>query len=195
MKPTFFATPALFRAWLRAHHGKSKELLVGFRTLSSGKPSLTWPQSVDEALCYGWIDGVRKRIDENAYTIRFTPRRAGGIWSAVNVKRARELIAQERMHSAGLQAFEARRANPSGAYSYETRPSELPALYAKTLAQKVRAQRFFDAQPPSYRRAAIWWVVSAKQETTRLKRLKTLVEHCKSSQRLPQFSPRRASRD
>ena len=121
MKPRFFATPADFRAWLARNHGRAGELLVGFHRRDSGRPSITWPQSVDEALCFGWIDGVRRRIDDRRYTIRFTPRRRGSIWSAVNIKRAQELQNLGRMAPAGLAAFEARRDDRSAIYSYEQR--------------------------------------------------------------------------
>src|SRR6186997_290662 len=121
MKPTFFATPAEFRAWFEANHQSAKELLVGFYKRGSGKPGITWPESVDQALCFGWIDGVRKSVDEDSYTIRFTPRRRGSIWSAVNIKRANELKAAGLFQSAGIAAFAARRENKSGIYAYEQR--------------------------------------------------------------------------
>src|ERR1700755_363137 len=143
MQPRFFANPALFRAWLNTHHGTAAELLVGFHKVGSGKASMSWPQAVDEALCFGWIDGVRKRIDANAYTIRFTPRRTGSIWSAVNLRRAAALIAQKRMQSAGRSAYETRRMGRSGIYSYETRPHKLPEPHGGRLARSKKAQRFF----------------------------------------------------
>src|SRR5919205_1152453 len=124
MTPHFFKTPAAFRKWLAANHDKSKELWVGYYKKGSGKPSITWPESVDEALCFGWIDGIRKSIDDESYTIRFTPRRPRSIWSAVNVKRARELMETGRMHPAGLKAFEERVSERSGIYSYEQRRQE-----------------------------------------------------------------------
>ena len=191
MRPKFFRTTAEFRQWLQRHHGTAKELLVGFYKKSSGKPSITWPESVDEALCYGWIDGIRKRVDEERYTIRFTPRRAGSIWSAVNTGRARTLAAQGRMTPAGLSAFEARRPNRSGRYSYEQRPQELTAPYARMLARNAAARKFFLAQTPSYRRAATWWVLSARTEATRLRRAQTLVQLSAKAQLIPQFVRRR----
>src|SRR5262249_53565808 len=131
MKPTFFRTPAAFRAWLEKHHAKADVLLVGFYKVGSGKPSITWPESVDEALCFGWIDGVRKSIDDVSYTIRFTPRKQGSIWSSVNIRRAQVLIDERRMQAAGLRAYEAKKENKSGIYSYEQRSVELPAAYAR----------------------------------------------------------------
>jgi uncharacterized protein YdeI (YjbR/CyaY-like superfamily) len=191
MKPRFFRTAADFRTWLQRHHATAAELLVGFYKRSSGKPSITWPESVDEALCYGWIDGLRRRVDETSYTIRFTPRRTGSIWSAVNTRRARTLAAQQRMTPAGLQALAAHRPNRSGRYSYEQRPQELTAPYAGMLARNAAARKFFLAQIPSYRRAATWWVLSARAEATRPKRAHTLVELSAKKQLIPQFIRRR----
>ena len=176
MKPTFFHSPEAFRKWLARHCESEQELLVGFYKTGSGKPSITWPQSVDEALCFGWIDGVRKRIDAVSYTIRFTPRRSTSIWSAVNIKRVAVLTEQGRMTPRGLQAFAGRRENKSGIYSYEQRPAKLMEPYAGMLAKKPAARKFFTKQVPSYQRAAIWWVISARKEETRLKRAQTLIE-------------------
>lgn len=193
-KPKFFRTPAAFRAWLEKRHADADELLVGFRKKGTGKPSLTWPESVDEALCFGWIDGIRRRLDDESYTIRFTPRRPGSIWSAVNIARAEALIADGRMRPAGLAAYEARRENRAGIYSYEQRPAELPEPFAKLLKRNAAAWRFFTAQPPSYRKAVCWWVVSAKKEETRLRRLDKLAEHSARGERLPQTMPQRSGR-
>jgi uncharacterized protein YdeI (YjbR/CyaY-like superfamily) len=187
MKPKLFRTAADFRTWLQRHHGTARELLVGFYKKSSGKPSLTWPESVDEALCYGWIDGIRKRVDEASYTIRFTPRRAGSIWSAVNTRRARTLAVQRRMAPAGLKAFAARRPNRSGRYSYEQRPQELTAPYARMLSRNPAARKFFLAQAPGYQRAVTWWVLGAKKEETRLKRARALIELSARGKQIPQF--------
>jgi uncharacterized protein YdeI (YjbR/CyaY-like superfamily) len=178
VEPTFFAAPDDFRRWLEAHHADRSELLVGFYKVGSGRHSLTWPQSVDEALSFGWIDGVRRRLDDVTYTIRFTPRKATSTWSAVNIKRARELIAEGRMQPAGLAAFEARREDRSGTYSYENRPHELGPVYEPEIRSNRAAWTFFSAQPPSYQRAAIWWVISAKKEETRRRRLAQLIEDC-----------------
>ena len=193
MKPTYFATPAHLRKWLEGNHARARELWVGYFKKSSGKPSVTWPESVDEALCVGWIDGIRKSVDEDRYMIRFTPRRQNSIWSAVNVERARVLANEGRMSPAGLDAFRARRENRVGIYSYEQRRDRLEEPYAGILARNNRARRFFDAQPSSYRKAAGWWVVSAKKEETRLDRLRRLIEASKRGLRISQFerpSPR-----
>lgn len=184
MTPEFFRTPAAFRKWLLAHHATKKELWVGFYKKHSGKPSITWPESVDEALCFGWIDGIRKRIDEDSYKIRFSPRKPTSIWSSINTKRAGELIKQRLMQPAGLKAFKARRENRSGIYAYEQRSSELVEPYAATLKRNKTAWKFFQAQPPSYRKVINWWIVSARQEETRLRRLSKLIEESAAGRRL-----------
>jgi uncharacterized protein YdeI (YjbR/CyaY-like superfamily) len=177
MKPVFFTTPAKFRAWLEKHHDSAQELLVGFHKKGSGKQSITWPESVDQALCFGWIDGVRRSIDATSYSIRFTPRRSRSIWSAVNIRRAEELIQQGLMRPAGQRAFEDRMEDRSGIYSYEQRQSaELDPAYERRFRDNERAWAFFQAQAPGYRKAAVYWVVSAKKEETRERRLATLIE-------------------
>ena len=177
MKPKFFPTPAAWREWLERYHDQKQELLVGFHKRSSGQPSITWPESVDQALCFGWIDGVRRTIDENSYTIRFTPRKTQSTWSAVNIRRVEELTRQGLMHPAGSEAFERRTANRSAIYAFEQR--ERPEFTEEQLkrfqANRV-AWKFFEAKPPWYRRTATWWVVSAKRPDTREKRLSTLIE-------------------
>jgi uncharacterized protein YdeI (YjbR/CyaY-like superfamily) len=188
MEPTFFATPAHFRKWLDKYAGKKTELLVGFHKVGSGKASITWPESVDEALCHGWIDGVRKRIDEVSYTIRFSPRKARSIWSAVNIKRMQVLTEGGRVKAAGLKAFAAREENRSGIYSYEQRLVELPDDYGEKLQRNPQAAAFFAAQPPSYRKAVVWWVVCAKQEVTRQKRLDQLIADSAREQRIAQLT-------
>ena len=193
MTPTFFRTPEEFRAWLKDNHGGAAELLVGFHKKASGQPSISWPESVDEALCFGWIDGVRHGIDDVSYTIRFTPRRPGSIWSAVNVRRARTLIAGGRMGAAGIAAFEARSEDRTGQYSYEQRPDELIEPYAGMLARHAPAHRFFAHQTPSYRRAAIWWVISAKKEETRWERMQKLIELSSQGRQIPQFPSARTA--
>jgi len=182
--PRFFRTPSDFRAWLNKNHAAAAELWVGFYRKSSGKPSITWPESVDEALCFGWIDGIRKRVDEVSYIIRFTPRRQGSIWSAINIRRAGELQKQKRMRAAGLKAFAERVEYRSGIYSYEKRPAELPRQSAKLLKKNKAAWDFFRTQPPSYRKMASWWIVSAKKEETRLQRVKKLIAASAKGQRL-----------
>jgi uncharacterized protein YdeI (YjbR/CyaY-like superfamily) len=185
--PRYFPSAAAFALWLRAHHTKATELWVGFHKVGSGRPSLTWPESVDEALCVGWIDGLRKRVDATRYMIRFTPRRPAGNWSAVNVRRVQALVAAGRMRPAGLEAFAARRTDRVGVYSFEQRPAGLPAPYERRLRRDRAAWAFFRACPPSYRRAATWWVVSAKQEATRLRRLEQLIHHSAHERAVPQF--------
>jgi len=170
----FFKTPADFRKWLEANHGKARELWVGFHK-KGGKPSITWPESVQEALAFGWIDGIRKSVDESSYTIRFSPRRASSVWSAINIRIAKELIAEGRMRAAGLRAFEARKENRSGVYSYENRPETLPSAYEKRLRKNPAAWKAFQERPPGYRRTVTWWVLSAKKEETRLSRLDQLI--------------------
>jgi uncharacterized protein YdeI (YjbR/CyaY-like superfamily) len=186
-KPTFFPTPAAFRRWLEHHHARADALLVGFYKIGSGKPSMTWPESVDQALCFGWIDGVRKRVDDHRYTIRFTPRKASSVWSSINIRRVQILVEQGRMQPAGLKAFEARKENKSGIYSYEQRSVELVEPYRKLLKKNRVAWNFFEAQPASYRKAISWWVISAKKEETRLKRLERLMAYSVRGEWLPEF--------
>jgi len=183
VNPKFFTTPSAFRKWLAANHTKSKELWVGFYKKTSVKPSITWPESV-EALCFGWIDGIRKNIDEESYMIRFTPRKPTSIWSAVNIRNAEKLIEQKRMEPAGLKAYQARKENRSGIYSYEQRSPELVEPYLGKLKRNKAAWKFFQAQPPSYRKVMNWWVVSAKQEVTRLKRLEQLIKESAQRRRM-----------
>ena len=194
MKILFFKAPADLRKWFGAHHESASEVLVGFYKKDSGKRSVTWPESVDEALCVGWIDGIRKRIDDVSYSIRFTPRKPRSIWSAVNIKRAQELLDQGLMKPAGLKAYQARQENRSGIYSYEQRNVDLPDPYARQLKRNSGAWKFFRAQRASYRKAANWWVLSAKKEETRLKRLKELIEHSAHGRWLPQYLPKKKSK-
>lgn len=176
MKPKFFKSPPDFRKWLAKNHTSASELLVGFYKKDSGKPSITWPESVDQALCFGWIDGIRRRIDDVSYSIRFTPRKKISTWSVVNIKRAQELIEEGLMQGSGLKAFEARKEYRSGIYSYEQRSPELPPEYHKLLKKNRAALEFLDGQSASYRKAANWYVLSAKREETRLKRLNHVIE-------------------
>ena len=184
MNPRFFPTPAAFRKWLAANHAKSQELWVGFYKKGSGKPSIDWPQSVDEALCFGWIDGIRKSIDEESFKIRFTPRRPGSIWSAVNMRNVERLIKDQRMQPAGMKAWEARKEYRSGIYAYEQRPQELVEPYATKFKKNKTAWKFFLAQPAGYRKLMTWYIVSAKQEETRLKRLERLIEESAQGKRI-----------
>jgi uncharacterized protein YdeI (YjbR/CyaY-like superfamily) len=190
MKPTFFPTPATFRAWLEAHHESHAELLVGFYKRGSGRPSITWPESVDEALCFGWIDGVRKSLGAEAYTIRFTPRKATSIWSAINVAKVRELTRAGKMKPAGLRAFEARTPEKTGVYSFErASAAELTPTEDARFRKNKKAATFFEAQAPSYRRAALHWIVSAKRDETRLRRLLQLIEVSGVGERLVALTP------
>ncbi len=184
MMPTFFATPADLRRWFAEHHAAARELHVGFYKKDSGQPGITWPESVDEALCVGWIDGVRRRLDDRSYTIRFTPRKARSIWSAVNIARVAVLTAENRMQSSGLKAFAARRENRSSIYSYEQRRDHFDTPYETLFKAHAAAWEFFQAQPPGYRKQMAWWVASAKQEATRLKRLEKLIAESGQGRRI-----------
>jgi uncharacterized protein YdeI (YjbR/CyaY-like superfamily) len=184
MKIKYFRSPRDFRRWLEKNHATRQELWVGYHKKNSRQPSMTWPESADEALCFGWIDGIRKNVDDLRYTIRFTPRRRGSIWSAVNIKRARELSDKGLMKPAGMAAFNARKENKSGIYSYEQRSANLDVPYEKKLKQNKVAWDFFYAQPPSYRKAVGWWIVSAKHEATRVKRLERLMRESARGKRL-----------
>jgi uncharacterized protein YdeI (YjbR/CyaY-like superfamily) len=173
--PTFFAKQADFRKWLQKNHKKETELLVGFYKIGSGKPSMTWPQSVDEALCFGWIDGVRKSIDKESYQIRFTKRKPTSIWSAINIKKIEELKKQGLMQPAGLASFEKRTESKSRLYSYEKGEVELPEDFKKLFKANKKAWDYFQSLAPSYRKVSKHWVMNAKQEATRLKRLNQLI--------------------
>jgi uncharacterized protein YdeI (YjbR/CyaY-like superfamily) len=184
--PRFFASPAELRAWLEEHHASAAELWVGFHKRVTGRPSLTWPESVDEALCFGWIDGVRKSLGAESYAIRFTPRKPGSGWSSVNLAKMKALLAEGRVAPAGLAAFERRSEAKSARYSYEQRhAAELgPELEARFRARK-RAWAFFESQPPGYRRLTAYWVTSARREETRLRRLDQLIACSAAGERLP----------
>lgn len=189
MRPRFFATPSDFRKWLERNHDKRTELYVGFHKKSSGKPSITWPEAVDQALCFGWIDGVRKAIDEVSYTIRFTPRKPRSNWSAVNVKKVEELSQLGLMHPAGFEAYERRSADRTAIYSYEQRKTAgLDADQKRQFRANKDAWSFFQEQPSSYRQTAIYWVVSAKKEETRQRRLAKLIEDSEGNRRIAQLA-------
>jgi uncharacterized protein YdeI (YjbR/CyaY-like superfamily) len=176
MKTQFFATSADFRAWLEKHHASEQELSVGFYKRDSGKPSITWPESVDAALCYGWIDGVRNSIDAVSYRVRFTPRKPTSTWSAINVRRVAELTKLGLMRPAGNKAFTARQGDKTGIYSYEQRKNaKLSRAYEKQFRANKKAWAFFQSQPAWYQRTATYRVISAKQEATRQKRLAGLI--------------------
>jgi uncharacterized protein YdeI (YjbR/CyaY-like superfamily) len=187
LKAVFFEAPAAFREWLEKYHASANALLVGYYKKGSRTPSITWPESVDQALCFGWIDGVRKSIDHSRYTIRFTPRKRGSVWSSVNIRRARALITEGLMHPAGRTAYQARKLNRSGIYSYEQRSVNLQPPYDRLMKRNKTASRFLEEQPASYRKAVSWWIVSAKKEQTRLKRLEKLVAYSAQGQRIPQL--------
>ncbi len=181
---TFFPTQADFRKWLQANHASEMELWVGYFKVSSGRDSITWAQSVDEALCFGWIDGIRKRMDDQSYMIRFTPRKRTSTWSKVNIARVDALIAEGRMQPSGLEAFARRVDAKSGTYSYEQVSVELPNEYLGRLRQNKEAYRYYCSEAPSYIRAANWWVCSAKREQTRWKRLAQLIADCEAGRRI-----------
>ncbi|HXN97195.1 MAG TPA: YdeI/OmpD-associated family protein [Candidatus Acidoferrales bacterium] len=189
-KPTFFPTPADFRAWFEAHHDKFHELFVGFHKKNSGKPSITWPESVEVALCFGWIDGVRKSLDETSYTIRFTPRKPTGTWSSININLVRKLTKQRLMYPAGLKAFAARSERKSSIYSYEQRKNP---RFTREQEKQFRANKpaweFFRSQAPWYQRVTTYWVISAKREDTKLKRLSELIEYSQNHKILPRNTP------
>jgi uncharacterized protein YdeI (YjbR/CyaY-like superfamily) len=189
MDPVFFATPAKFRAWFQKHHDKEAELWVGFYKRESGIPSITWPEAVDQALCFGWIDGVRKSLDERRYVIRFTPRKPRSIWSAVNIKRVAELETLGLMHPAGQAAFGKRSDDRSATYAYEQRKhATLDAASSRAFQANKPAWKFFENQPPWYQRTATYWVTSAKKEETRAKRLATLIADSAAGKRIKQLS-------
>jgi len=180
----FFASPLEFKNWLEKNHSHSSELWVGFYKKGSKKPSITWPESVDQALCYGWIDGIRKSIDENSYTIRFTPRNPKSIWSAVNINRVGELNNLGLMQPSGIEVFEKRDEKRAQLYSFERSNVKLDDQYEKKFKENNKAWNFFQSQAPSYKKPAIWWVISAKQEQTRLKRLETLIKDSEAEQKI-----------
>lgn len=184
MEVKFFQTPSELREWLEEHHQTEKELWVGFYKKGSGRPSITWPEAVDQALCFGWIDGIRKSIDADSYMNRLTPRRPGSTWSAVNIKRVGELTELGLMQPAGLAAFEKRDEKKAQLYSYEQANSKLDESYEEQFRANERAWSFFQAQAPWYRRSAYWWIMSAKKEETRLKRLAILIEESERGSKL-----------
>jgi uncharacterized protein YdeI (YjbR/CyaY-like superfamily) len=188
MKPKFFPSPSAWHAWLEDHHEKHEELWIGFHKVGSGKPSITWPEAVDGALCFGWIDGVRKSLGETSYVIRFTPRRPKSIWSAINIKRVAELTTLGLMRSKGVQAFEKRTGKRSEIYAYEQRKgAKLSVTYEKQFRANTTAWKFLQTRPPWYRRTATWWVISAKKEETRVKRLAQLIDDCAHERTLAQL--------
>jgi uncharacterized protein YdeI (YjbR/CyaY-like superfamily) len=175
MTARYFESAAAFRRWLAAHHATERELLVGFYKKASGKPGISYQEAVDQALCYGWIDGIKKRVDDARYTHRFTPRKESSIWSLVNATRVKELIALKRMAKPGLEAWERRDVKKTGIYSFENRPKVFGAALERAFRQQPAAWTFFRAQPPGYQRLMTFFVMSAKQQETRLRRLARLI--------------------
>jgi len=185
-EPAFFATEADFRRWLEANHQAAPELLVGFWKKGSGKPSIDWPQARDQALCFGWIDGLRKSLGEDAYTIRFTPRRTGSIWSKVNVERFNALTAAGRMTPVGEAAYK-RDKHKTGVYSYEKPLASLTTEEEKLFRKKKAAWADWQKRPPGYRKTVLGWIAGAKRPETRAKRLAQLMEVSAEGLRLPQY--------
>jgi uncharacterized protein YdeI (YjbR/CyaY-like superfamily) len=184
----YFESAEAFRAWLEQNHASASEVLVGFHKRATGRPSVTWPESVDEALCFGWIDAIRRRVDDERYTIRFTRRKPKSNWSAVNLRRVEELTKEGRMRPTGLAIYELREKDRGKHYSYENRPTAFPELEAARFQENSEAWAFFEAQPKSYREPAIWWVVSAKREETRMKRLRELIDYSAKGIRHPRWT-------
>ena len=183
--PVFFPTPADLRAWFEAHHDSADELWVGYYKKATGIASIDWPESVDEALCFGWIDGIRKSIDEKSYRIRFTPRRKGSHWSARNLGRMKHLIEAGLVTEAGMAAYRARDPENEKRAAYEQGEVSLPAEYQRQLKAVPEAWRYWEEERPSYRKQVTWWVVSAKREETRERRLKILIESCAQGEMIP----------
>ena len=184
MTPIFFEKPADFRKWLAKNHDKASEIIVGFYKVGSGKPSITWPESVDQALCYGWIDGVRRRIDDESYSNRFTPRRPTSIWSAINIKKVEELTKQNLMQPPGIAAYEKRTESKSKIYAYENDPAILSPEFEKLFKANKKAWAFFTTQAPSYQRVIIYRIMTAKQEKTQLSRLAQAITESEKQKRI-----------
>jgi uncharacterized protein YdeI (YjbR/CyaY-like superfamily) len=189
MTPRFFASGASFRGWLEKYHTRRPELLVGFYKRSAKRSGMTYSQALDEALAFGWIDGVRRGLDAERWTIRFTPRKPRSIWSNVNIRHVKRLIAEGRMHAAGLRAYEARTAARSGVYSFEREPMAFDGAAKKAFAANAPAKTFFDAQPPGYRRVTTFWVMSAKKADTRARRLAQLIGKSARGERIDFMKP------
>jgi uncharacterized protein YdeI (YjbR/CyaY-like superfamily) len=183
-QPAYFASASGFRHWLEKNHATASELLLGFYKKDSGKSGLTYPEAVDELLCFGWIDGVKRRVDESSYTHRITPRRPGSIWSNVNLGHVARLTKAGKMHPAGIKAFEARDTAKTGVYSFEKRPQEFPSALKAIFQSNKQAWTHWQVQPPGYRRVAIHWVISAKHDETRRRRLAQLIAITTKGRRL-----------
>ena len=187
-KPTFFHNSSDFREWLEENHDRTPELLVGFHRVDSGKGGLSYREALDEALCFGWIDGLRKRFDASSYTIRFTPRKPDSIWSVINTHRMGKLIELGRVHPAGLAVFQQRDKKKSWKYSYEVRSRQFDAGYVKQFRANRKAWDFYQAQAPWYRRVSCYWVMSAKREETRQRRLAALMDDSAKGRRIKQLT-------
>lgn len=187
-KITYFKTPAALRKWFGKNHGKKPELWIGYYKKGSGKKSVTYKEALDEALCFGWIDGIAKGIDENKYCQRWTPRRANSIWSAVNIKKVTALIESGKMTPAGLKRFNERDVKRTNLYSFEQKSHELPAPLEKKFKANKKAWANFQAMVPSYKKPALWWVISAKQEATQLRRLETLIADSEAGRPIKQLA-------
>lgn len=192
MTPTFFRTPAQFRRWLEKNHATVRELWIGFHKVASGKGGLTYKEALDEALCFGWIDGVRRKLDDEAFVQRFTPRTAKSYWSAVNIARAKELQKTGRMHAAGEAAFARRDKTPPARYSFERAQAAFDAPLEKQFRANPAAWVFFQAEAPWYRRVVTHWVTSAKKPETRQRRLDTLIADCAAGRRIAQMPQKKA---
>ncbi|HEY3071589.1 MAG TPA: YdeI/OmpD-associated family protein [Candidatus Limnocylindrales bacterium] len=187
--PTFFETPADLREWLEKNHDRAQELWVGFHKKATGAGGITYREALDEALCFGWIDGLTRSLGDRDWMIRFTPRTARSTWSAVNITRVQELLQAGRLRPAGRRAFETRDPARANLYSYERANASLGPEHEAAFRANRKAWTFFEAQPPSYRKASTWWVISAKKEETRLKRLTLLIEHSEDGKRIPSLVP------
>lgn len=183
--PLFFADPAELRSWLEQNHQRCDVQWIGFYKKATGIPSITWPESVDQALCFGWIDGLRKSIDDQRYMIRFTPRRKRSHWSTKNLKRMPELLEAGQVHEAGRAVYESRDRKKERLASYEQKQVALPDQYQDRIRANPTAWEYFEASPPSYRKQVTWWIVSAKRESTRLRRLQVLIDACEDGTVIP----------
>jgi len=184
MKPKFFSTPAEFRKWLQENHDKASELMIGFHRKSSGKKSITYHEALDEALCFGWIDGVRRKLNETSYEQRFTPRKPRSIWSLVNVRHVERLKEEGKMHASGLEAYERRTPERTGIYAFENRPKQLSPAYEKRFRQNKKAWKFFEEQPTYYKNLMIFRIMSAKKEETQIRRLEQTIECSANGERM-----------
>ena len=191
MKPKFFSNPAKFRKWLEKHHDTSTELMIGFHKKSSGKKSITYPEALDEALCYGWIDGVRRKLNETSYEQRFSPRKPKSIWSLINVRHVERLLKEGRMRPPGLEAYERRDPKRTGIYSFENAPRQFAPTYEKRFRQNKKAWQFFTNEPAYVKKVCIHWVMSARKEETQIRRLEKLIESSANGVRMGVLVPQK----